>query len=144
MKSLVIYDSNFGNTKKIAEAIAAALHCEAVQVNKINKESLKGVDLVIIGCPINAWRPTEAMNNFLNSLESLPGIRAASFDTRVKLFISGNAAKKISRVLKKKGAIIVGEPKGFYVKGQQGPLLEGEVENAKKWIEAIIQNLKAK
>jgi hypothetical protein len=66
-------------------------------------------------------------------------VRAAAFDTRVKMFISGNAARKISKELAEKGATIITEPKAFYVKGNEGPLLNGEIANAKKWANDILQ-----
>ncbi|HEY3374582.1 MAG TPA: alpha/beta fold hydrolase [Candidatus Aquicultor sp.] len=57
MKALVVFDSNYGNTQKIAEAIAKEL-----------------------------------------------GAKAATFDTRVKLFVQGDAMTKIASELKRAGA----------------------------------------
>lgn len=140
MKSLVIYDSNFGNTKIIADAIAQVLQCEASSVNEVTPDTLNGIGLLIVGSPINAWRPTPKIKSFLNSL--LPSVistmKGAAFDTRVKIFISGNAAKKISRALSEKGARIIAEPTGFYVKNNEGPLLDGEIENAQMWATKIL------
>jgi len=141
MKSLVIYDSNFGNTKIIADAVAKTIQGESISVKEITIESLKGIGLLIVGSPINAWRPTARIKEFLNSIGSgkLSDIKAAAFDTRVKIFISGNAAKKISKALIDKGATIIAEPRGFYVKDNEGPLLDGEIANAEKWANDIFQ-----
>jgi hypothetical protein len=49
------------------------------------------------------------------------------------LFIHGDAAEKILRSLEGAGAEIVAEPGLFYVKGKEGPLLDGEIEKAKAW-----------
>ncbi len=101
MKALVIFDSNFGNTQRIAEAIAKELKAPAVPVSKVSIGEIAGLDLVVVGSPINAWRPSEKMGRFLESLskDQLKGVKAAAFDTRVKLFIHGDAAKKIAKAL---------------------------------------------
>jgi hypothetical protein len=72
------------------------------------------------------------MNGFLAKLEKgqLEGIKAATFDTRVKLFIHGDAAKKIAHALKDAGAEIIAEPQPFYVRGKERPLFDGEIEKA--------------
>lgn len=143
METLVIFDSNFGNTKKVAEVIASELDAKAISVSDFNEEELEGVNLLIVGSPINAWRPTEKINKFLSGLakEELKDIKVAGFDTRAKIFISGDAAKKIVKKLEEAGAKSITEPQGFYVKGKEGPLFEGEIEKAKKWAKEIKSKL---
>lgn len=143
MKVYVIYDSNFGNTKIIADTIAQELGGTSLSIDNVKSGDLVDIDLLIVGSPINAWRPTKKVSHFLNSLSvsSLSNVRSAAFDTRVKIFISGNAAKKISKALSEKGATIIAEPKGFYVKDNEGPLLDGEISNAKKWANDILQKM---
>lgn len=137
MKSLVIFDSTFGNTKIIAEVIAKELgdECSAVSVVEFNTDILNEVELLVVGSPIIGWKPSEKMNAFLSGLkkDQLLDIKAAAFDTRIKLFIHGDAAIKISEILKNAGANIISDPKPFYVRGTEGPLLEGEVSNAINW-----------
>ncbi len=140
MKSLVIFDSNFGNTQRIAEAIAEELNTQAVPVSKVSTAELTGLDLVVVGSPINAWRPSEKMGKFLANLskDQLKGVKAAAFDTRVRLFIHGDAAKKIARSLENAGAKIIAEPQAFFVKGREGPLLDGEIERASQWTKSLL------
>lgn len=71
MKSLVIYDSNFGNTKTIAEVIADVLGGKVQSVNNFNVNDLSGIDLLVVGSPINAWRATQKTQYFLSNLKSL-------------------------------------------------------------------------
>ena len=139
MKTLVIFDSNFGNTQKITEAIAKEFETQALPVSKVSIDELVGLNLVIVGSPINAWRPSERMGKFLASLNKgqLKGIKAAAFDTRVKLFIHGDAAKKIAKALENAGAEVIVEPLAFFVKGKEGPLLDGEIEKASQWAKLI-------
>ena len=139
MKSLIIFDSQFGNTQKIAKAIADGLGTKAVSVADVEMADLSDLDLVVVGSPINGWRPSVKMLEFLAKLksDSLKGVKAAAFDTRIKLFIHGDAASKIAKSLEKAGATIISTPKPFYVKGTEGPLFENEIKNAQKWTESI-------
>jgi len=143
MNALIVYDSNYGNTKFIAEVIGKELGAKAKSVSEVMPESLGNLDLLVVGSPINGWRPTEKTTNFLNSLKKLTGTNAASFDTRVKLFIHGDAAKKISKALEKAGAILIAKPEGFIVLGTEGPLAEGETDKAKKWANMLKEKLHA-
>lgn len=138
MKALVIYDSAFGNTKKIAEVVAKTLGAKAILVKEFKKSDLDGIDLLVVGSPINGWRPLPSITDFLNSLGDLKNVKATSFDTRVKLFIHGDAKDKIAKTLESAGSKIVVEPMAFYVKGQEGPLIDGEIEKASKWAKTIL------
>jgi flavodoxin len=134
MKSLVVYDSNFGNTETIARAIAGALSSKARHVAQVTPEDLRDIDLLVVGSPINAWQATPAIRNFIKDCAGkLKGVAAAAFDTRVKLWISGNAAGKMTRSLREAGARILSEPRFFYVKDTEGPLAPGESEEAAAW-----------
>lgn len=139
MSALVIFDSNYGNTQKIAEAIAGELGAKTVRVSDFDRNKLVGVELVVVGSPIIGWRPTENTKKFLDGLEEgrLNGIKAAAFDTRMKAWYSGDASKKIAKKLQKAGAEMAGEPNCFYVKGKEGPLVEGEIEKAVAWARSL-------
>ncbi len=140
MKALVLYDSFFGNTKLVAEIIARELDCKAVKVDEFNRDMLKGLQLLVVGSPIRGWRPSPLTQEFLNALpqDSLKGIKAASFDTRMRIFIHGDATKQISSGLKKAGAEIIVEPKWFDVKSKEGPLFAEEAANAKAWALSLL------
>lgn len=141
MKALVIYDSNFGNTKRIAETIAEKLGegVRVLQVSDFSKKEIEGNELLVVGSPVNGWRPTEKINKFLEGFSNgqLEGIKAAAFDTKFKNPIAGNASKRISKSLKEAGAEIVAKPQSFFVKGSKGPLTDGEMEKAAKWAASI-------
>ncbi len=135
MKSLIVYDTNYGHTRRVAEAVADGLGGRAVATAEVRLEELSGLDLLVAGSPIVGWKPTERMLAFLAGLgrDRLKGVKAAAFDTRVKLFIHGDAAGKINRALEAAGAEIIEPPGFFYVKGKEGPLFEGEIEKAREW-----------
>ena len=141
MKTLILFDSSFGNTKIIAEAIADELgkDTKTISISDFNAGDLKGIELLVVGSPIVGWSPTEKMGAFLAGLshDQLKGMLAAAFDTRMKIFFSGDAAKKIAIALKTAGANMIVEPQGFLVKGRKGPLFAGEVEKAREWAQSI-------
>jgi len=146
MKTLVIYDTNYGNTKKIAKSVASKLgkNTKTISVSDLKKKDLKGIELLVAGCPVIASSPTEKMSRFLASLKDneLKGVKAASFDTRMKLFFFTDAAKKISKELTRAGAVIVARPQDFYVRKAEGPLRDGEMEKAAVWAADIKNSAK--
>ena len=141
MKTLVIYDSTYGNTKKIAEAISNELGKDSrvLSVSDFNAKDLEGISLIVVGSPIIGWKPSEKMRDFLSDLSEgqLKGIKAAVFDTRIRNFMSGDALKKISKELIGAGALVSVKPHAFYVKGAEGPLFDGEIEKAIEWAKSI-------
>ena len=112
MKAVVLYDSAYGNTRRIAEAIAGSLEERGREKPRRSRPSarktLRPGDLLVVGSPINGWRPTPIISAALEALgpDQLQGVRAAAFDTRVRLFIHGDAAGKLSDELRRRGAEI--------------------------------------
>jgi flavodoxin len=146
MKAHILYDSAYGNTRQIAEVIASglkSLHAKTIPVTDFNPASLAAGDLLIVGSPINGWQPTRKVTELLKSFKGggLEGIKAAAFDTRVKLFIHGDAARKMTSLLKKAGALIVTKPMPFYVKGSEGPLHSGETQKAAAWAQTLLESI---
>jgi flavodoxin len=151
MKALIVYDSVFGNTAKVAQAMAEALQASALPVSQVTTDQLRGLNLLIVGSPTRSFRPTPAISKFLKSLskDQLAGIRAATFDTRIWLntidsaafrFLvdkGGYAANTMASAIKKKGGTLDVLPEGFLVTGEEGPLKEGELERAAEWARHI-------
>ncbi|MFN2159162.1 MAG: flavodoxin family protein [Anaerolineales bacterium] len=156
MKVLVAFDSQYGNTEKIARAIAEAFtppnEVEIKRIPEVDPGTLSGFDLLIAGSPTQRLRPTEATSEWIKNIPAngLRNISVAAFDTRltdeeiekVRIFkffvgIFGFAADPIAKELKKKGGTLVVPPEGFYVTGTEGPLVEGELERAQDWSKSI-------
>jgi len=156
MKTLVIYDSVFGNTDQIARAIGNALDSgkdvEILRVNDVKPEHLAELELLIVGSPTRAFRPTQAITTFLKkiSVGDLKGVKVAAFDTGISMndtnsrvlrfFVKsfGYAAKPIADRIEKKGGQLLAAPEGFFVTGTEGPLKEGELERAAAWAKQIL------
>ncbi|HUX11642.1 MAG TPA: flavodoxin domain-containing protein [Spirochaetia bacterium] len=155
MKGILIYDSVFGNTEKAAQAVKSILSVadtvSIVRVSEIQVPQLAEFQLVVVGSPTRGFRPTEAIAQFLKSIPAgfLAGKMAAAFDTRIAVddispailrFIvksGGYAAPSIARRLEQCGARLLAEPEGFFVKGSEGPLKDGESDRAALWAKAI-------
>jgi flavodoxin I len=157
MKILIIYDSVFGNTEKIAISIAKVLSkkhlVEALKITVITEKELSNAALVIIGSPTRGFKATKPINEFIAGLSAntLDGINVCVFDTRIRaekikqsLFRyivkkGGYAAEKITKMLKKKNLKIIFPPEAFYVLDSEGPLEQGEIERAENWADSIMQ-----
>ncbi|NMB24841.1 MAG: flavodoxin family protein [Firmicutes bacterium] len=151
MKILIVYDSYFGNTEQVAKAIGDALRShgsvEIRRVHDVALEQLQEVDLVIVGSPTRAFRPSKAIGAFLDEIppKGLEGVRVLAFDTRLhaaetssRLFnvlsaVFGCAACPIGEKLKRKGGKLLAPPEGFFVTDSEGPLKDDELERAADW-----------
>jgi flavodoxin len=149
MKTLIVYDSVYGNTEKIAKAIGDAITGEVrvLRVGEVNSSELKAFDLLIVGSPTQGGRPTQAIQDFLNKapVSAFEGTNVAAFDTRIStrlVRIFGYAAGRIAGSLKRKGGTLIVSPEGFFVKGTKGPLKEGELERAASWAKEIVKSKK--
>jgi flavodoxin len=159
MKTLILYDSVYGNTEEIARTIGNALGSQDVSVMKVSDvkpDQFAGLNLLIVGAPTQRFRTTAAMSDLLKMIpeNNLQGVNVAAFDTRlsmdeinktpilaffVRLFgVNAYANRAIANQLKKKGGKLVGSPQGFYVAGMKGPLVDGELERAVNWARQII------
>jgi len=159
MKVLVVYESVYGNTEKVAQAIGAAYPSQAeigvVQVSSLTKEQLAGVELLIVGSPTQAFSPFKDTKVWMKTLTqgSLNGLKVAAFDTRMNVKdvnnllltilagIFGFAAKPIGAAMVKAGGTLIAEPEGFFVKASEGPLKDGELERAAEWARGLFAKI---
>ena len=157
MKSLVVFESVFGNTEVIATAIAKSIEGKLVRVEEVNMNSLKSLDLLIVGSPVHGGRATFTIDDFLKRIppDSLKQVNVATFDTRfapedhgigIKILINiiRFAAERIAKELVKKGGILIVKPEGFIVNDKEGPLRKGEELRAKVWAKAIAKSVMKK
>lgn len=160
MKVLILYDSVFGNTEKIAMAMQRAIAPKhtvtAVRVRSFTTGMLDDLDLLVVGSPTRAFRPTKAVVSLLKGLSSdalAQGIHTAAFDTRVsveevnsKLLsamvrLFGYAAQPIDKQLTRCKGTPIAQPTWFFVEDKEGPLRAGEEERAAAWIGQLVDRL---
>lgn len=154
---MVVFESYWGNTKHIAEVIAAELgpHATALHVDTAPDQLPVGLDLLVLGAPTHAFTlpspPSRAEATKHGGAASTRGIREwmaqlavptpqpaiAVFDTRqgTSTFV-GSAAKSAAKALRKDG-FTVSQTAQFRVIGREGPLANGEAERAAEWARVL-------
>lgn len=131
-KATVTHYSMFGNTEKVARALANGLQSGGVDVEVVNVESVKldelaKVDLLCVGSPVHGWNASKPVREFLERLKSVPdfsGKKAFAFDTKMKSRLAGSAGEKMEKKLKDIGFTIARRNESAIVEGREGPLEE--------------------
>jgi flavodoxin len=170
MKIVVVYESMFGNTRTIAEAIAEGLDGSGEvllgTVDELSPDDVGDARLIVAGGPTHGhgmarqdahqtvagnpsyakYGPVLAGEESLRGwLERLPAGRAgAAFDTRFAKprWLTGSAATKIAQRLGGKGYKVIGT-ESFFVQTTGGPLADGERQRAAAWGRQLATNLTA-
>lgn len=162
MRALIMYESMFGSTRRIAAAIASGLR-STTPVDVVSIEDAPGalgmvgpdVSLLIVGAPSQAFglstpksraaanrrveRPLATTDLGLREwLDALPqAVRPRDvlvFETRLRVRgMPGSAAKTAARRMRKLGYRLLWPPKSFYVANLTGTIAEGELERARMW-----------
>jgi len=163
MRGFVVYESLFGNTARIAQAIADGMkkHLD-VELHSV-AEGLRpeGADLLVFGGPTHAFSmsrattredavtqganadPTIGLREWLEELPEGNDIPFAAFDTRVEMVrrLPGSAAKAAAKVARRRGYQPLTRPESFYVLDTPGPLLDGELARAEVWGAQLAESL---
>jgi hypothetical protein len=158
-KALIVVESMFGNTMRVAEAVAEGLseHLEP-EVVLVSEASQPRTDLhlLVVGGPTHAFGMTRQQTRSDAVKQGAPpagteggGIRewiaslphgrgevaVATFDTKIAKArrIPGSAAHGAARALRRRGYRLVSGGESFYVDDVKGPLLDGELDRARRW-----------
>ena len=117
MKAIVLYNSRFGSTEKIAKSVEiglkAAGRIETVACTNTSDipslDSLKEYDILCIGAPTENMSATKSMKEFLARLKDadLSGKYGFAFDTKLDSRFSGSAAKYIEKELVNQGLRVI-------------------------------------
>jgi hypothetical protein len=170
VRALVVYESMFGNTQKIAvavgEGIATVMPAETVEVASAPTTIPDDVALLVIGGPTHGHGLAKAASRASAAKTAGDGLvsrglgldewiervgparaPAAVFDTRIKGpgFLWGSAAKAAAKRLAGRGFRLAEQPESFLVGGPTGPqfdrVVEGEVERARAWGASVARRL---
>ncbi|MHA2400247.1 MAG: flavodoxin family protein [Promethearchaeota archaeon] len=151
MKVLVVYETKFGNTKKVAETIADGMqeieqiNTKVINVNEVETSIVKDFDAIIIGSPTWGGNAPKSIRNFINSLAELQLNEKsyAVFDTNNNLRFMSNLTKKLEKKISKKIPSLKRILPGLPVKviGLKGPLAEGEFPKCQNFGKELALNL---
>jgi hypothetical protein len=162
-RALVVYESLFGNTETIAEAVADGLGThlptDLLEVGIAPPTVPDEVVLLVVGGPTHAFgmsrRATRedatrqagghvvsggiGLREWLDALPRGDGrVAVATFDTRIDHpRVPGSAAKKAEKRLRHLRYLVAVGAESFYVSGTPGPLVDGELERAKAWGDSV-------
>jgi hypothetical protein len=161
MRVLVVVESSFGNTRRVGEAVCAAvnevLHSAAavslVDISDAPTTLPSGLDALVVGAPthnlgmstpetrekaasqLGVLASRQGVREWLTQLEAPPTPpRTALFDTRtMSPWIAGSAAAQASALLAAKGFPSGIARESFRVEDVAGPLAPGELQRAYRW-----------
>jgi flavodoxin len=127
----VIVDSRGGNTRKVADAIAAEMGITAKDVTPGLTDDAK---LLFLGSGTYGGKPGEKMMKFIE-MGNFSGRRVAMFGTSASLAGGQKMINSMTDSLTKKGAIIAGayHCKGTWLLINWGHPNKEDLENAKKF-----------
>jgi menaquinone-dependent protoporphyrinogen IX oxidase len=157
MKGVVVYDTSYGNTKRVAETIAETLKDSRVEVDlfhvkDVKKLNAKDYSFLVLGSPTRFGTMSFAVRGFLGKVKSEEWANKpfAAFDTENPENIERariekkewSAAEKIAAKLREKKMNQLLPVLKAAVLGQKGPLVEGEIERTKEYANALATELK--
>jgi hypothetical protein len=167
MRTWIVYESMFGNTKVIAEAIASGMGdtVDVMPVSEAPDVVPPSVSLVVAGGPTHAFGMSRAstredaigkgasadsgagagLREWLDAVTMEPSTRFATFDTKIGKMrhLPGAASRSAARVMRRAGHQSVAKPVSFYVRDIDGPLLDGETDRARDWGSALLMSVGA-
>ncbi|MFX1367299.1 MAG: flavodoxin family protein [Promethearchaeota archaeon] len=145
-KALVVYDTTFGNTKILAEEIAAGIReagnvtCEVKSYKELNGGDVTEYSAVLFGSPIHATRATRGIKGAIKKAakDGLDGKIVSTFDTYMSRNQSGGV-RNMEGLLAKvaPAARLVSPGLSALVDGVRGPLNSSEFSRAREFGKSI-------
>ncbi|MFW9969426.1 MAG: flavodoxin domain-containing protein [Candidatus Odinarchaeota archaeon] len=130
-KVLVLYDSFYGNTKKVAMSLsrgleAGGLYVDSKSINDFDIQELKNYDIIGIGGPTHSHGVSKKMNSFLKKIKyiKMENKLGFAFETKTEFILAGSAAKRINHYLKRMKLKIIHPVITGIVLDKKGPLQE--------------------
>jgi len=134
-KAVILYDSVYGNTKKVAMSLsrgleAGGLYVDSCSIEDFDMVELNNYDIIGIGGPTHYHGASKKMKSFLNKIKHLKmeGKYGFAFETKGEFRLAGSAAKRIARYLKKIKIKIIHPTITGIVLAQEGPLKKSTLD----------------
>jgi len=153
MKGMVVYDTYYGNTKMVAEAIAEQIRAdghEAVLYSaREGMPQALDADFMFVGSPTRMTKMTGKTKRFVKKLsKSSWGAKPICFFDTIGLGVekatgrwSGTAAQKLHDLAKEEGLNARSPVLHTEVKDMRGPLADNAVQKAKDFAHEVISSL---
>ncbi len=101
MKTCVVYFSRTGNTKRMAEAISDLLKAPTFDMASSEPSVVENYDLLIVGTPVEGFRPAKETVAFVERLPKGEGKKAILFCTYA--LWKGGTFRALTKKLSNKG-----------------------------------------
>jgi len=168
-RALIVYESMFGNTEKVAAAIrdglSTVIDTELVRVDQASGRIPMDARLLVVGGPTHAFSMSRAstrtdagkqgevampvefgIREWLGALpDRTTTTMSATFDTRITKVrrLPGSAAKSAAKILRRRNFRAMVPPESFFVDDTTGPIDEHELERARQWGEELGKELRS-
>jgi flavodoxin len=150
-KAIVVYESKYGNTKLVAEAIAEGMNQvlgqEAVvaKLNDVDLTQIDRFDTILVGSPNHIGGATRGIRKFIDKLGklNLEDKQGAVFDTYLAKDFE-KAVKKMEKQIGEKvpGLTLVAPGLSIMIDGMKGPITDGELSKCKEFGVKIATQMK--
>ena len=160
MRGVIVYESHFGNTKIVAETIAAELEAAGHQAELRNVRTRypqppRG-DILFLGSPVRMGTVSGRVKRFIGKLdaEAWKGRPIVVFTTTLALPENATeeqksaqekwdrgAGRKLVELARSAGLDAVEKHLWVEVKGLKGPLVEAGIENTRQFTRDVLRSL---
>jgi flavodoxin len=131
--ALVVYDSRYGNTFRIAEALTrglqqvAGLTASCHNASEVHGDLLEEADLIVIGGPTEYLSASQHIRDFFGRISGfdLKGKLGFAFDTHAPTPFSGSASRLIEKDLRRLGVVPL-EPRHSALTRSVGTMAHGD------------------
>lgn len=141
-RCIVIFDSKYGNTEKIARSLETGLkgmgfETACINVKDVAVDSLEQFDLICVGGPTQYRTTSPPMQTFLSNLKTakVAGKQGFAFDTRRDSYFAGSAAANIEERLREIGLKIVMPRSSAIIVSSEVEKKKSDFENKDEWKE---------
>lgn len=161
MNAVIVYESDYGNMRAVADAVAEGLGGATVVPIHQAAGRVAAADLLVVGVPTRIHglatersrqmataaahenggisvdadaTETPDLRRWVYELRDRQGAHAATFDARMDKspWFTGVASRGIARRMRRHGYDLVGS-ESFLVEDSEAPLEQGELERARWW-----------
>jgi flavodoxin len=148
VKVVILYESKYGNTKRVAETIAEEM--QRVGGMEVTLTALKGVDIddiadcdvILLGGPTHFGGPTRGVRKFIDALgkRNVSAKSVAVFDTYMGEDFEKGVRKMEEQIRSKApGLKLLAHGLSIRVEGMKGPIVEGELVKCKDFVKQLSQ-----
>lgn len=153
MKVIVVYESKYGNTKRVAETIIEGMReVEGIEtflseLKEVDFNNIPSYDAILIGSPNHMGGPTRGIKGFIDKLGKLQlkGKMFAVFDTYLGKDFE-KAVKKMEKQINEKvrGMERLASGLSIKVQGMKGPIVEDEFPKCREFGKKVAVQLKSR